>query len=779
MPSRPEVYEDVMSVWTKAMSTVDSLVSGVAQSVQSPEVFLGLSAWHLYPDMSFLGAQTTYIDQKDDVIVKGGHITIGLHSTHAQDENGISWSMPLACLRYYGKPVISEGSLSSKSMRVPFRRLVQIAIGGAISGWNENAFNIDDVCTFFELLSVRIDPREGSSTGLPKTWMAMFGREARNCLQETKAHRKESFRYISLGRRRSGSLLSEKHPPPLLGLEDLVTFLGLLDVEKQIAAIREISITDRLTKNMKGVNLNGAIIRYFPMNSSSAEYASLMPQSIPQTSRKLHRRWVVKVISPDYKSLESLPVLRSLKIMHSTGEPCGFLRKNDIKIEQTDADDDSFRFLDWKSGYPSIDLNYLHERSDPDDTGLPMDKRILGWSIGATSHHYGNMKYRFSFGSSNVQVFVPVNEWKDLSFKLDLKFIAQAMQSELIDGSAAYKYLANTYPDRFKNQVFLCDWAHDYLMSLNALYLASLIYHGIPNADINLSVLSMKLHEAKWAMFGNDNFDWSSVVISRARSLACIAMFESGSLNIGVEDFEEVIAISSGNSLYVSEYLLCDPFTAPPESKLRCLVGNIGKPGLAMLLSARDPDVREPDLETWEMINHNSFDGRSEDNFESTSLQLHLTGYEMPLNIQSHGVRDIEAFYVEAVVSVYDQGVWVADINVLSLYQARTVGELGLVTYFTNILLPPRCPHVRADGDNFSRFDPITSVDCWSEFLDLPKNLAVIRARRNWVARLALATVMAEKEKGMMVAGETVCWTCVEVMMLSKGLNASEIRILC
>ncbi|OCL01881.1 hypothetical protein AOQ84DRAFT_425212 [Glonium stellatum] len=55
IPSHPRVYESVPEVWTRATIVVDKLVSGVAQRVEDPEVLVGLSAWHLDPDMACLG----------------------------------------------------------------------------------------------------------------------------------------------------------------------------------------------------------------------------------------------------------------------------------------------------------------------------------------------------------------------------------------------------------------------------------------------------------------------------------------------------------------------------------------------------------------------------------------------------------------------------------------------------------------------------------------------------------------------------------------------------
>ena len=122
MPPKPTLYDDVMNVWTKAMLMLDNLVSGVAQSVVSGEALLGLSAWHLYPDMCVVSyaadAFTTLIDQKDGLVMRGGMLTVGLDHAQAKQSTGVSWSMPLAHLRFYGKPVECCQTLHSATTRV-------------------------------------------------------------------------------------------------------------------------------------------------------------------------------------------------------------------------------------------------------------------------------------------------------------------------------------------------------------------------------------------------------------------------------------------------------------------------------------------------------------------------------------------------------------------------------------------------------------------------------------------------------------------------------------
>ena len=266
--------------------------------------------------------------------------------------------------------------------------------------------------------------------------------------------------------------------------------------------------------------------------------------------------------------------------------------------------------------------------------------------------------------------------------------------------------------------------------------------------------------------------------ITRNVSLACVSMFDTGYLDLQTEDLDDVLAISSGNALYASEILLCDPTCPPKEHALRHLIGNVGKPGLALLLSPRDTILREPDFETWQLVNHDKFEGVFEDSFASTSLHLSLTGYEQPLNIQRHGGRDKEAFYLEAVISAHENGAWVADLNFSDLfrniYQAK--GDLPLRSPLR--FLPPTCKHDAAEESDTTAFPILSSIDNWYEYLDRPSNAAIIRARGNWIARSAFAAIrLPEQEK--LIGSEKICWACVKELMISQGLLTGRQLFLC
>ena len=86
---KASVYIDVMHTWTQALTVAENLVSGVAQSVNTGEALLGLSAWHIYPDICAIGQRTTIIEQKDHLVTKGGVVTLGLQEHRERDNPGI------------------------------------------------------------------------------------------------------------------------------------------------------------------------------------------------------------------------------------------------------------------------------------------------------------------------------------------------------------------------------------------------------------------------------------------------------------------------------------------------------------------------------------------------------------------------------------------------------------------------------------------------------------------------------------------------------------------
>jgi hypothetical protein len=252
--------------------------------------------------------------------------------------------------------------------------------------------------------------------------------------------------------------------------------------------------------------------------------------------------------------------------------------------------------------------------------------------------------------------------------------------------------------------------------SLRALVIVVKVYKSLFNATVSLSVVSFgPLFNAKWIPTQRNEYEHASFLstllsydLSRRATFSCIAMFESGGFNFLPEHLDQVMAISVGDSIYVAAPLLDDPSARPEPQEVRHIVGNIGRAGLALLIPPTAPRKKQPDLESYQLVNHYPYDGKFEDSFQSTSLHLAFSGYELPLDVGEHGGRNREAFFLESLVSVHDRGEWIADLDILSTFDSPR---------FRRIIDQPCC---RASHPGQVPNFPLVSIDSWQELLDVP-----------------------------------------------------------
>jgi hypothetical protein len=347
--------------------------------------------------------------------------------------------------------------------------------------------------------------------------------------------------------------------------------------------------------------------------------------------------------------------------------------------------------------------------------------------------------------------------------------------------------------------------------SLRALAAAINVYELMPGATISTGVFSSPLEEALWLpsepgemdsgmnseiepkekgslfhgsfvnpkdMFTQDpgtpfsNTSWGSqqgevkspksppeprdrkirtVELSRAQVFSCIAMFETRNINLDPRSLERVMAISTGNSLYVAMPLISDPFDCPDPSEVKHVVGNIGRPGISLMIPPVVPMIRKVDESRWVMINHTDFDGYLNDSFQHTSLHLSFTRYELPV-VSEHGYQGAEASFIETIVSIFDRKEWVADLDVLSALNHSILERVGVhditCTHTCRLKQPTSC---------------LTSIDSWHEFLDPPENPCVIRSPRNWIGRLSTAALSVQQGARTVILkdADQMCWECL------------------
>ena len=862
LSSGPDIYTCVKSAWYKALTTLDNVVQGMPYDVQDPEVLLGLLAWHIYPDMNVVSGVSKLIEQNDSLVVPGGIITLGLRHTPTLGDRGITWSLPLSHLRYYGKAVISTGCIEEASSRVPFSSLLFVTLGCITRGWWRKGEDMKMLCTLFLELSKFFD---GASWAIrrPPSWIKLLGHAAIRYLDTSGAEREDADRLVAWGRRRAMTFLGESKTnlPRLFNLSDRRMFTKTLkvlqpysDCEQKIAWLRknltpevvlDFSVEDALIlyhqdpwksfdlsqeekvqhdnhnhKNHPDVHQRGG--------NKGIELTTLVSKDLlsrAETSKR-HRRWICAFeqnrvwkqnarsaisfspqltiplpgTSTDIKNGRAIQHSRSdsdyvyesyavpgkasvlspaaLRVIRNANasETYGLYRECALKMDRS-----GFISLS-KHDFKPSSVVLIPERApftqNGYDTLIPpcqvLERERDDNSYGCSQKWYINESFNpptlsdwFPWfgdynhvavyskreklsekagGSDFTQGLVDLESLTD-SFpalqELTIDEILESLRNDEVDRDALATHLfGNTsgpYPRGAFSWAKSCD---EQLRALDTLYTAFKLYERLSDALVDLRVTSQPLSKAKWAQEKS----------SDAKAFACIAMFELGTVDINPVDLLGVTALSFGNSLYIAEYLLRDPYEVPKRAVITRTVGNIGRPGLAFLVSPKSLEIKKADYSTWKQINHAEFDGKIEKNFEETSFHLRFTGYESALNVRDHGLYDKEVYVLQAVIQAFDKGSWVADVDLVSLMTGPI--EQRMCKRLED------CSHMDVDT-NREVFEPITSIDSWDELLDAPDNTYVVRAGGNWIARLAVSAVLAQQLKPFFLAPNKICWQCI------------------
>jgi hypothetical protein len=140
--SEKSVYSSVMAAWSTALVAMDCLVRGIPQQVQDAAALLGMSSWHLYPDLVILGTVTAEVKQGDQLFLPTALLTLGLQ--FADKSHSVSWSLPLAHMRYYGHPVWSQRALGQENSRISMDEFAYIVLGAVFGGWMEYGRSTDE-----------------------------------------------------------------------------------------------------------------------------------------------------------------------------------------------------------------------------------------------------------------------------------------------------------------------------------------------------------------------------------------------------------------------------------------------------------------------------------------------------------------------------------------------------------------------------------------------------------------------------------------------------------
>ncbi|KAL4973001.1 hypothetical protein BDW66DRAFT_169041 [Aspergillus desertorum] len=772
VPKKENVYDSVIHNLYGALTTLDNLISGRPQRILDGGVLLGLTSWHLYPDLVILGPQTQDIHQKDPLVAEGGIATLSIayeENPHGKQE-GVYWSLPLANLRYYGTVNCKRSSIHDSRLSFPeFQALILGASLGSLDTLSDVAYIIRDLwaanyTTYQRLLG---ELNEIDKDGIP------FGRESsgdredevledevqtvKSKLQEgkqglsdimenlhllsplvggvnlfssgTPEDQKIASQLIRYGANAAKSWIgnTNNHPACLFGLSDLAVILQLIWRPKdRVRVLREILKPHSLSSD-------DYVIRFRRENNTWG-YASLTEEGDSHHKKRTRddfeadpnsEQWIFITSNWDFRNIRS----------SSAGD------YGDYSIES------------WSTVTDDEDVYDSFVQDEPLTSATVIWDYVLGiHSLAAVYQKHNRAGKDTKTVSQNAQV--PVFMIRNLASEGSLNLEATM--------AAVRNWLTSYQPDHYFSLLALGRIIDHYERELTNSTLTMSVIKQPPKSWTWMKsiVKDLELQHVQASSLARNGIRCESIYpcpLTRQQAFASILQFESGTLSVDVQEMDSVMAISSGNSLYIAQRLLHDPI--PPETLASCAVahaiGNVGKPGIALLFAPEKPDVREHDVERWHVVNHNSFDGMpSGGSFQGSSLHMSFTGWEGPLRVRGPAAfRGMEAYHLETQISMYDRGEWVADLNVLkSLQSSPDIATCGV--YDRDCGHNPSAVHCGVK---------LVSIDCWEELLSPAERPMVLRSGASWMARLTAVSIAHSKgfKCFLLPTHKALCWTCV------------------
>lgn len=720
-----------------------------------------MSSWHLYPNLQVLGHQVKEVDQNDP-LMKGALLTVSALGNCEPGKEGVYWSLPLSRMKYHAPTVRAERHLGSDASRISFEDFQMVILGSIIGPWS---ISVADSCRFIILLQ-----RALTRQSLEVEWFNLLA-NAVGIFERSTGTRRELFsKLISLGARQGRAFLrhnaTNDQDVAVFGMADYGVFFDMLSSFRNYEPTVAISTMRRIVRGLSHLG-NCFIIRYRieeihlqTDDSSDAEesagvdrfldygFASAFPLASPwwrksseETTK--HHRWCID---------------RS----HSNKMQLAFWKE---RLRPTCTTRPTCKCPDCATRRNAA-MSALVQRSGEHFTLVNPESVVSDLGGKLELHNFpdkGSTIYEFALGSLHTAALYERIDPRepDLRKADALSPIASLdLLRELLECGSIEAEVIHCQLNKWATDSGLID-------SLKALVWIASIYDDLDDATVNLQSIKVPLDQAFWFIRRKECNSWY-------RKFACIAMLETGGLNIDPQYLTGVFAMSVGDSIFAPETLLTDPASWGSARRIRRVFGNVGKSGVAFITNPIEAKLKEFDPGAWAVINHAPFNGQLEDCFRGTSLHLTFTEYEQALDIGTRGMRDVEAFLMEAVVSIDDRG--------------RTIGELNFAIDSPKLKIHPdgRCVH-STNSDPISSHqeeaqsvkhchEGLVTLDSWEEFLDPPKQtaIAIARSTGNWQAKLAMSIASVQQGYEAAVLPERPCLKCINLALKSLERSNSE-----
>ena len=715
--------------------------------------------------------------------------------------------------RFYGAPIDARGAYAMESSRITFEHLQLIVLGSVCNSWGMDGSDTAAVARL--LCSIRSKCHENNNGSI--AWLHMLADASNNYLSSKDDLRTLYRKLITLGRKRGSAILAktEDHPPPVFGLTSLKLMMRLVTPEYRVGILRA-----HARRYFSQADPFDVILRYKTSRAQSpAHHADVVlqdPQRLSITSKDTSARKFKPFKSSSGNSASEANVIREDKaaspsnmLVEEAGVPS--IDVNAVTMHQdVDLDANPHRnfvyatlnpyelrsfypvpiLFCWKapetkvgvSGDEALGARLICKAKSEAMTGL--DSLNDEWSVpesffrsSATTRSPGKSEvtYKVFFGNPHeAALFVESSEYdkcqKDsggpnwgrtrppIKHACGLADLQAALEAGAVDVNGMWW------------EIVLVSKESVYFHSLSALAAACSVYKNLEGATISPSVVAKPIYDAQWAKGIKDKTITNlqnNTALNRLETFACITYFESEGLDLAPSQFTNVMALSSGDSIYVAAWLICDPAERQPPNAVRRLHGNVGKAGFTLLVPPADPQILAPEIDNWKLIDRKEFDGIVTNTFTGTSLHLSFTDWCIPIEVGDarRGRRDADAYIVESLVSVYDRGRWIGDLDVLEALSKGSAHPDHAFFYRTS------CAHVDAKAIQPHQVSPpFVTIENWDEFLEHPEIPAVAMAHGNWDAKLALAVLGVRRGDRVFVM-EKICESCFSDV---KDIGGSE-----